>query len=330
MKPLLKLSNITKRGEDRLVLRSVSFVQKHFEKIAVAGETGAGKSTLLKAIAGLAAYEAGQISLSGEKVISPDEKLVPGHPKIAYLSQHFELQKFLTVAQILEYASTIRAKEASEIYKVCRVSHLLDRKTNQLSGGERQRIALARLLTTAPNLLLLDEPFSNLDLIHKNQLKEVIDDISETLQITIILASHDPTDTLSWADTILVLKGGKLVQKGSPEVIYDKPKNAYIAGLFGKYNLFEPKQLHGIISEIPDGAENKKLLVRPEHLKIRRNGNEQGAFKGKIIAVQFYGSYFEIDIEWAGNRLTVKSDSGNYKTGDELWISASPEYFWYV
>src|SRR6478752_3027013 len=106
-------------------------------------------------------------------------------------------------------ASRIPGTIAKTVFEVCRISHLLKRKTDQLSGGEKQRIALARVLISYPKLLILDEPFSNLDLIHKNVLKSIIDDIGTQLQITCILASHDPLDTLSWADEMLVLRNGK-------------------------------------------------------------------------------------------------------------------------
>src|SRR5215216_1937996 len=145
---LLEVSGISRQGEGGFILKEITFSQKKLQKIAVAGETGSGKSTLLKIIAGLIQPDTGAILLGNEKVKGPAERLVPGHPHIAYLSQNFELPHSLRVEQVLEYANLLSNQSASELYEVCQISHLLKRKTNELSGGERQRIALAKLLIT--------------------------------------------------------------------------------------------------------------------------------------------------------------------------------------
>src|SRR5258706_9094063 len=173
----LNVSGISKKEGQWFSVKDINFVQEQFQKIAIAGETGSGKTTLLKMIAGLMQPDAGEIVFKGEKVLGPYEKLIPGHRRIAYLSQHFELRNNYRVEEELESKNLLTDKEADEIYSVCRIRHLLKRKTDQLSGGERQRIVLARLLTSSPELLLLDEPFSNLDAIHKNIIKSVIYDI---------------------------------------------------------------------------------------------------------------------------------------------------------
>ena len=177
----LEVQNINIREERNFALREICFTQQVLQKIAIAGETGSGKSTLLQIIAGLVQPDSGEVLLEGTRVIGPAETLVPGHPGIAYLSQQFELPPFLRVEQVLDYANTFPEAEAKTLYRLCQIDHLLTRRTNQLSGGERQRIALAKLLLGAPRLLLLDEPFSNLDLAHKNVLKTVIREIGENL-----------------------------------------------------------------------------------------------------------------------------------------------------
>ena len=211
---LLQVLRLSKQFENSWIVKDVDFVQKKYQKIVIAGETGSGKSTLLKMIGGLIQPDAGSIFFENKPVEGPDEKLVAGHPKIAYLSQHFELPKFLRVEQVLNYANSLSIKEASSIYTICQINHLLYRKTDQLSGGEKQRIAIARLLISKPKLLLLDEPYSNLDMMVKEILKSVINNIMKKLRITCILVSHDPVDSLSWADEILVMKDGKVIQQG--------------------------------------------------------------------------------------------------------------------
>ena len=213
----LTVSDITKEGLGNFKLQEITFSQRKNQKIAIAGETGSGKSTLLKIIAGLEQADTGEVIFKKQRVKGPEENLVPGHPGIAYLSQDFELPKFLRVEQVLAYSNNLSQEGANTLFAVCEISHLLERKTDELSGGERQRIALAKLLITSPQLLLLDEPYSNLDMVHRNTLKGVLEKICKQLKITCILVSHEPSDVLSWADKIIVMKDGQIVQKDTSE-----------------------------------------------------------------------------------------------------------------
>ncbi len=324
----LNVFDISKKNENGFVLKDISFSQDKFKKIAIAGETGSGKSSLLKIIAGSGEPDAGEVYFEEHRVPSMSEKLLPGHPGIAYLTQYFELQKFLTVKQILSYANKLPEEEAETLYKVCQIDHLLDRKTDQLSGGEKQRTALARLLTTSPRLLLLDEPFSNLDMIHKNILKSVINDLGNKLGITCILVSHDPLDSLSWADEILVMKDGQIVQQGTPKQIYLQPINEYVAGLFGKYNIISPSQFQSAASLRKINPKEKKIFIRPENLKLKTEGD--AANKGEIMAIHFYGSYYELEILVGGNMVTAKTFNLVFKKGDKVNISISKDDIWYL
>ena len=272
-------------------------------KMAVAGETGSGKTTLLKTIAGLAQAEKGTVSFEGQRVLGPLEKLIPGHPGIAYLSQQFELPQHLRIEQVLEYANELPEEEAQALFRVCQIDHLMKRKTHQLSGGERQRIALAKLLIASPRLLLLDEPFSNLDMIHKEVLKSVIRDIGQRLDITCMLVSHDPLDTLSWADEILVLRDGKLVQQGPPMQVYQAPVDEYVAGLFGKYNLIDGR------------------IVRPEGIAVFST-QQPGALKGRVETVSFWGSFYEATVLTdRGQYLTVRVWGISLAAGDLVYVT---------
>ena len=212
---MLMVKGISKHDKGIFTIKDICFSQEAFQKIAIAGETGSGKTTLLKMIAGWIQPSAGEIRFGQERVLGPEEHLMPGHPGIAYLSQHFELRNNYWVHEILEYANLLTQQEADNIYAVCRIGHLLQRRTDQLSGGEKQRIALARLLITSPVLLLLDEPFSNLDMVHKKIMKLVIEDIGGKLGITCLMVLHEAPDILSWADTILVMKDGEILRAKS-------------------------------------------------------------------------------------------------------------------
>lgn len=313
----LSVTGINKKINDNIVLQNIDFTQKRLQKIAIAGETGSGKSTLLKIIAGLVQPDAGEIFFEMEKVPGPEEKLMPGHKHIAYLSQHFELLNNYKVEEVLSMANKLADNEAGLIYEVCRIDHLLKRKTDQLSGGEKQRIAAAKLLIASPRLLLLDEPYSNLDIAHRNILKAVISDISEKLAITCIMISHDPADILSWADEIIAMKNGQILQKGSPQQIYQKPVDKYVAGLFGKYNLINVEMAEIFFPSKRDLDEDF-LITRPENFKIATE--ESGAFEGKVNKVSFFGSYYEIEVLQSGNIITLKTGIAGIVKGDKVFI----------
>jgi ABC-type sugar transport system ATPase subunit len=300
----------------------VDFTQQRGQKMGLAGATGSGKSTLLKMIAGLVQPDAGEILFEGSRVPGPLETLIPGHPDIAYLSQHFELWNNYKVKEILAYGNELSTEEAAAMYEIGRIDHLLGRRTDQLSGGERQRIALVRLLVRLPRLLLLDEPFSNLDRVHKEILRSVIRDIGQNLGISCILVSHDPQDVLSWADEILVLKAGRLVQKGTPERIYRHPVDEYTGGLFGKYNLLDPALTARIGRLAGADDSGKSLLVRPEKLVLSAMGNP--AAQGRVVATTFLGPYYEIELELADARLLVRTEMNVYQTGQSVFIGLSP------
>jgi ABC-type sugar transport system ATPase subunit len=323
---VLRVAAVSKKKDNDFIVKNINFSLSPFYKLAIAGETGSGKTTLLKIIAGLIQPDAGEVWLRDERVLGPEEKLLPGHPVIAYLSQHFELRNNYRVHEILEMAMKVDIDEANKIYSVCQVDHLLKRKTDQLSGGEKQRIALARLLITAPTLLLLDEPYSNLDMIHKQVMKRVIHDIGQELKITCILISHDPGDSLSWANEILVMRNGKVVQQAPPHIIYHQPADEYTAALFGKYNLFTLEQAQAF-SRLPGIVMNgKNMLVRPENIQLV--SNHQSSVIGAVIATRFFGSFHEADVLVANDLVTIQSKH-HISKGDVVHLSVQAGDIWY-
>ena len=323
---LLQVLDVSSEANGIVALKNTSFIQQSLQKIAIAGETGSGKTTLLKMIAGLIQPTTGEIKFEDKRVEGPLEKLLPGHPRIAYLSQHFELRNNYRVEEELESKNKLSEKEANTIYSVCRIQHLLKRKTDQLSGGERQRIVLARLLTTSPKLLLLDEPFSNLDAVHKNIIKSVIQDIGKMMNITCMMVSHDAPDVLSWADTILVMKDGEIIQQGTPEEIYRRPVNEYCAGLFGQYNLVSNIAAFTSIPGLKNN--NKKILIRPEHFSIVKK--DAAALSGLIQKIIFWGSYYTIEVLVNEQLINVQTNYNHFTAGDTVYITVSPADIWYI
>jgi ABC-type sulfate/molybdate transport systems ATPase subunit len=317
----LSVHRVSLSRHNKSVLKNISFTLQPGQQIAIVGETGSGKSTLLKVIAGLEQPTTGEVKLNGEIVKGPSEQLVPGHPQITYLSQHFELPKFLRVEQILEYANTLSKTAANTIFSICHINHLMTRKTNELSGGEKQRIAIARLLIQQPTLLLLDEPFSHLDIPLKKTLKQVIDNIGQKLQISCILVSHDPADTLPWADEIMVLKHGQIVQRGTPTEIYAAPKNEYVAGLFGYYTLLDGSWL----KKFGMGTMEKKIFVRPEHLHFVTK--KQASIPAVITNIQYFGQFSLVEAVSNHKTFLIETLKTNYSVGQQVYVGLKNNKF---
>jgi ABC-type sugar transport system ATPase subunit len=320
----LEISNISKHLDGKRVVDEVNFSQTAIQKIAIAGETGSGKSTLLKMIAGLVQPDQGMIYFNDKHVLGPDFKLIPGHPDIAYLSQHFELRNSYRVEELLSYSNKLTDDMANAIFEVCMISHLVKRKTDQLSGGERQRIAIARLLISSPKLLLLDEPYSNLDLIHKNILKNVIREIGDSLHITCLMVSHDPTDILSWADEIILMKAGKIVQQGKPEDVYRYPANAYAAGILGNYYTLSPHLSDAFRKKAGLRETNLGIFVRPEYFKIVA---PQDGIEAHVKERFFMAGIYELEIEIADAILTIRTMQKHPQKGDTIFIALEKEVF---
>ena len=301
---VLSVTNLcSKELLGNFALDNINFTQKSFQKIALIGETGSGKSTLLKTIAGFIQPKSGEIIFNGKKVLGPDWQLVAGEKGIAYLSQHFELRNNYRMEELLLYANELTQPEADELYKICRINHLMKRNSYELSGGEKQRVALARLLVSKPTLLILDEPYSNLDLIHRAILKQVVENVCTRFNISCIMTSHEPADVLPWADEILVLRQGKISQKGTAEEVYKNPINEYVAGLLGNFNTIKKEDYaYFKITPIPNN-----IYVRPEQFIHATDGND--TIKGIITAQRFMGNYYEMDIATGNFTITMKSYS---------------------
>ena len=324
---LLTVSGISKHEKGIYSVKGICFEQQPLQKIAIAGETGSGKTTLLKMIAAWIQPDEGEMRFRGERILGPFEQLIPGRKEIAYLSQHFELRNNYWIHEILEYANELSQTEANTIYAVCRIEHLLKRRTDQLSGGEKQRIALARLLTSSPQLLLLDEPFSNLDMTHKNIIKSVIADIGNELKISCILVSHDALDVLSWAETVLVMKEGQIIQQGTPEQVYREPVNSYCGGLLGAYNLIESERATAFFNFPGINPAAKKLFIRPEHILISTTGKHN--LRGIVQNSQFWGNYYTVDVLVDQHLIKVQTANNLFAAGEEVFLSLEPEHVWY-
>ena len=285
-----------------MLVQRVNFNIPAFKKLGLMGETGSGKSTLMRMMAGLVQPSSGNIYLDEKRIQGPDEVLLPGHDSIAYLSQHFELRNNYRVHELLEMANKMEDEEAQLIYSICKIDHLLQRKVNQISGGERQRIALAKLLVGKPKILLLDEPFTNLDLFNNRIINDVIHQVCNKMAITCVLVSHDPLEVLSWADELLIMKHGELIFQGSPKEAYTNPQDEYIAGLLGEYNMISPAQetLYTLF-----GVEEKKetMFIRPEKIGIGTDPTK--GMQGAVMEVKLLGPQYRLLVRTSEMDLIV-------------------------
>ena len=311
---LLRLKQLVKNEDNRKILDNINLLIEPFSKTALIGETGSGKSTLMKIMAGLVQPSLGEAIFEHKRIEGPNEVLIPGHKKIGYLSQHFELLNNYRVEELLDMANKMEQREADEIYRLCKIEHLLKRKTNAISGGERQRIALARVLVGNPKLLLLDEPFTNLDLSNNKIINGIINELCETRKTTVVLVSHDPANILSWADQIIVLQEGKMIQADSPEEIYFNPVNAYTAGLVGDYNCIEKDSPLRTAFNLPDN----RLYFRTEEFAIveKNNNSTAATIKEKL----FYGNHYKLKLNIASDDLDIMVRNTSYTAGQEVGI----------
>jgi ABC-type sugar transport system ATPase subunit len=268
----------------------------------------------MKIMAGLVQPTSGEVLFEQKRIEGPDEVLIPGHKQIGYLSQHFELLNNYRVEELLDMANKLKQQEADEIYRICKIDHLLKRKTNAISGGERQRIALARILVGNPKLLLLDEPFTNLDLSNNKIINNIIDSLYKSDKMTIVLVSHDPANILSWADHIIVLQDGEIIQTGSPKEIYYYPINAYTAGLLGDYNFIEKDASLRSSLNLP----SNRLYFRPEEFTIA--DKHENSTRATIEQQLFYGNHHKLKLNTNGKKLELLVRNTSLTVGEEISI----------
>jgi len=307
---MIELVNVSMSFLNKLVVDDISLQIPQNKKVAIIGETGSGKSSLLKIMSGLAQSNNGHVLFKGVKVKGAAEQLIPGHPKIAYLSQHFELRNNYHIWEVLDYANKLSDADANTIYELCKIEHLKNRWTDELSGGERQRVALAKLLTTQPELLLLDEPFSNLDAIHKKLMFDIIEEASKRMGFSCIMVSHDAVDVLSWAEQIIIMHQGKIVQMGKTRELYYRPHNDYCASLLG---LFSKLNVNG-----------DWQYLRPNAFTTQKN--ESTALMGKINAIQFNGFSTILSIETPVGLIYMSLQNYEGKIGDDICIYRTNTY----
>ena len=264
---MLKVDSISCAYHNHPVLEHISFELPQGEHLALLGESGSGKSTLLKAIYGKLHIQKGTIHWGDKKVLGPNYNLIPGERDMKYVAQDLELMPYTTVSEnVGQHLSVFHQEEhqarITELLEIIEMQDYAQVKVSDLSGGQKQRVAIAKALAQEPKLLLLDEPFSNIDQFKKNTLRQSLFPYLKEKGITVINATHDPEDVLPFAGMGLIIKNGKRVDFGYIQDIYQHPKNLYVASLFGDANSIP---LHFLD---PNFFIDKPLIVYPHELAV--------------------------------------------------------------
>ncbi|MCA6068542.1 ABC transporter ATP-binding protein [Chryseobacterium sp. RG1] len=268
--------------------------------IALAGESGCGKSTLLSLMYGLLDWESGEIIFDGQKLMGPKGNLVPGEADMKFVAQNFDLMPYATVAEnVGKFISNInlaqKKETVSELLEVVGLSEYANVLPKYLSGGQQQRVAIARALSVLPKLLILDEPFSNLDFPRKVELREKLFSYVKQNKISLIISTHELQDIIPWLDQIIVLQNGRLIQNDNPEETFKNPYNSYVAKLFGEVNIFDE-------TEVTD-FDLKKFSYYPKEISISENGME-----AEVLESRFAGNFYWNKVKTKNKEIILYTD----------------------
>ena len=336
------IRDAVKRYGDFTALNGVSLDIREGEFFTLLGPSGCGKTTLLRMIAGFNSIEGGDFYF-GDKRIND----VPAHKRdIGMVFQNYAIFPHLSVRDNVAYGLKARHIPANEIkprvdeaLKLVQITHLADRKPNELSGGQQQRVALARAFVIEPSVLLMDEPLSNLDAKLRVQMRSVIKKLQRRLGITTIYVTHDQEEALAISDRIAVMKDGHIMQIGTPNEIYAKPQNPFVAGFIGVSNFLDCQV------EAPQGGEAKvsiqnelnisvpvrraysgpaKISARPEQLFFSEEG-----MPGTVLFSTFLGDFIEYEVQLEdGQNLIVneytKDTNIIHENGEKVHLRFDP------
>ncbi len=296
----LRLKDINKSFGSNHVLRDINLTVKDREFVVVVGPSGCGKSTMLRVIAGLELVDSGTVEIDGEVV----NDTAPARRNIAMVFQTYALYPHMSVADNLSFGLKQRQIAPEEIErrinKVTQTLSLepyLDRKPSELSGGQRQRVALGRALVRQPKLFLFDEPLSNLDAALRMNTRIEIAELHQSLGISVIYVTHDQTEAMTLADTIVVMRDGIIEQVGPPMELYNKPTNIFVAGFLGS------PAMNFIYQKDVPLTDASCVGLRPEYLRLA----SEGRLRGNVLHFERLGSDTHLIVDLAhGQPVTAR------------------------
>ncbi|UCG09368.1 MAG: ABC transporter ATP-binding protein [Desulfobacterales bacterium] len=356
----LTIENLTKKFGGVKAVDNFSLAIEEGEFIALVGPSGCGKTTTLRCVAGFIPVDEGQIILN-EKIISSDKFMLPPERRnMAMVFQSYAVWPHKTVFKNISFGLELRKAPRSEIrdrvmksLKLTKLTGLEKRYPNELSGGQQQRVALARGLVVEPEILLLDEPLSNLDATLREEMRFDLREIQQKLKITSIYVTHDQAEAMVIADRIVVMKDGKIEQIGSAGDIYHYPSSKFVAGFVGTTNLLEGivqkknesaflmESSKGMILKVntpvsegvPDVGAKVFVSIRPESIELwpSKVDKMDNAFSGNIIARTFLGNFYDYRIKVKDEVLRVQATSHKeLDINSEAWIYVDPNFCQYL
>lgn len=333
--------NSVSRSTGNFSLKSIDLEVRKGEVVALIGESGSGKSTLLRTIAGFLMPDSGSITLNGKVVNDDNIYVAPEDRRIGMVFQNYALFPHLSVEKNVAYgvAHLPKSERTAIVKKLLDLVGLNGKESrypHRLSGGEQQRVAIARALAINPSLLLLDEPFSNLDAIMRGQVREEVSNIIRSTDTTTIIVTHDINDALTVADRIVVLKDGEVEQVGTPLDLYNCPVNRYMAQLFGKCSFLKGTghncKVETVLGPIPHPeakeGERYEISIRPE--EIRLGDDREMSYSGQLVRQQFLGRRIELTVRISNGQnsaimVIYAPSTGYFQMGQQIYFDINME-----
>ncbi|MCK6414239.1 MAG: ABC transporter ATP-binding protein [Giesbergeria sp.] len=336
----LQIAGINKRfgkGDKSVeVLHKVDIHVAPGEFLILVGPSGCGKSTLLNIIAGLDAPTEGEVRIGGQNVVG----MPPRDRDIAMVFQSYALYPTMSVADNIGFALEMRKmpkaerqKRIDEVAAMLQIGHLLDRRPSQLSGGQRQRVAMGRALARQPQLFLFDEPLSNLDAKLRVEMRAEIKRLHQASGITSVYVTHDQVEAMTLGSRIAVMKGGVVQQLGTPDDIYHRPANTYVATFIGSptMNLLRGAATGGqfgiqgaaldLAPPAAPSAAELMLGVRPEHLLLQ----DSAPWRGRVSVVEPTGPDTYVVVDTAAGAVTLRTNAQTrVRPGDKVGLALEP------
>lgn len=329
----IRIRDLEKRFGRRAVLDGLSLEVAPGDLLSILGESGTGKTTLIRAVAGLCPIDAGTIEIGGREAARPGREAPPEDRRVGIVFQDLALWPHMTVWENATFpvegtwSRKERRRRAGEVLDRVRLPHGHDRYPHEISGGEGRRTALARALVREPEVLLLDEPFSDLELSLRDELMGLVWDFARDRGVAVIHATHIQEEALAFADRLAILHGGRIVQEGTPEEVYRRPVTPRTARLLGEVGVIRGRRVGPTTARtplgdvtVPAGKGDLLLGVRPEAVRAGAVGDVEG----EIRRVRFLGGRTLYQVEIGGECLWATGD-GERRAGETVRLALDPD-----
>jgi len=321
------------------VVNGLSFEVRAGERFALLGPSGCGKTTALRLIAGFERADSGSVAIDGRVVEGDGSHVPPEERGVGVVFQDWALFPHFTVERNVAFGlrgwrKADARERTSEVLRLVGLTGLENRMPHALSGGQQQRVALARALAPRPRLLLLDEPFSNLDALFRLELRERVKEALSAEHATSLLVTHDQEEALSFADRLAVMQGGRVEQVGTPSQVYGQPRTLFVAQFLGQTNLLlsdasglEASSALGPLRLHREAEGTVLVSLRPEHL-VLEPAPVAGALAGRVIQRAYRGHdvTYRVQIVEPGaapvDCLVLATNRGAFEVGDAVWVRA--------